>query len=554
MFNINSRNVSEAEKLIYQTYKCLISFGRYFLPGDFMKKESSPVHWIIGDELISDSTKPLAIIIARDHGKTTLVKASIIRDFVFAKKAYEWGFTDIERHLFYAWVSSSQSKSKNNVAYMRLHFEHNEMINYYFGSQKLNIYNLKGPTWNQEEIVTAYGDKLISSSNLSSIRGDTQATIKEGSLRYKRVFADDVENENNTKTDNSRQAIVDNIHDGIMPAIEADEPGCRFVFVGTPMHFASMAQKFIDTQARLKEEGQKAIDDYSWKIMVYGATQPKMKGGVLWHDRLPRRVLDKKKQEYRESTKGEEGYWQEYELEVQSSEFSLLGKGHVKFWDGYFLHEDGLNYIVVKRDDGLHKIVVNTFIGCDPATDIETKNSDYSVVLVGAVDSMDNTLVLEYIRKRNIPTSGLRDKDGKLIGRKGVVDYIFDMYNKYHCQSGTVEDVGITRSVFQSLRAEELRREQNLSIISEKPAGREKINKIYSGLNPHFSRGSVYLLENQFDLKHEILTFGSKMAHDDTIESLFFMRINAFPPKFVVNQKTKQFVKPIKKAKNWRVS
>jgi len=554
MFNINSRNISEAESLIVQTYKDLISFGRYFLPGDFMKCKSSPVHFTIGDELISDSMKPLSIIISRDHAKTTLVKASIIRDFAFAKKAHEWGLCDAERHLFYGWVSSSQRKSKNNVAYMRLHFEHNELLNYYFGSEKLKVYNLKGDTWNQEEIVTAYGDKLISSSNLTSMRGDTQPTIAKGNLRYKRVFCDDCENEENTKTSNSRMSIVDNIMNGILPAIEGDEKGCRLIFIGTPMHYASMAQGFIDTYAKLEDAGKEEKEKHSWKIMVYGATQPDMAGGVLWEDRLPRRVLDKKKAEYRDSPKGEAGYYQEYELKVQSSEFSLLTSNHVKTWDGYFLHEDGFNYIVTGQEGNLRKNIVNTFIGCDPATDIDTKGSDYSVIMAGAVDSMNNTLVLEYIRKRSIPTLGLRNENGELKGRKGVVDYLFDLYLKYYCQSATVEDVAMTRSVFQSLQSEYERRNIHLSVIPEQPAGRNKINKIYSGLNSHFARGSIFLLENQYELKHEIITFGDKMAHDDLIESLFFMRKNAFPPKLKLDKDKTGFVKPIVKAKNWRVS
>jgi len=195
MFNINSRNVSKAEECLVLAYNSMIAFGKLFLPGDFMKSKSPPVHYKIAEELDSDSNKPLAIIIARDHAKTTLIKCSIIKDFCFAKKAYEWGFAKEERHLFYGWVSSSQRKSKNNVAYVRLHLEKNELINYYFGDQKLEIYNLRGETWNQEEIVTAYGDKLVSSSNLTSMRGDTQPTVKAGNLRYKRVFCDDCENE-----------------------------------------------------------------------------------------------------------------------------------------------------------------------------------------------------------------------------------------------------------------------------------------------------------------------------------------------------------------------
>ncbi len=557
MFNINSRNVSEAERALVLAYSNLISFGKLFLSGDFNKNKTPIVHYEIARELDSDSNKPIAIIMMRGAAKTTLVKASIIKDFCFAKKAYEWGLADKERHLFFGWVSSSQRKSRNNVAYVRLHLEKNEKIAYYFGDPKLKIYNLRGDTWNQEEIITAYGDKLISSSNLTSMRGDTQPTITKGNLRYSRVFCDDSENEDNTKTVNGRATIVDNIMNGILPAIEKTEPGCRLFFIGTPVHYASMAQKFIDTEMKLKKQGQKAIDEYPWKIMVYGATQPTMEGGVLWHDRLPRHVLNRIKEEYKESPKGVSGYYQEYELQVQSSELSLLGKKSLKHWKGYFEHDPvtGLNYVVVKGENGTpRKVLVNTFLGCDPATDIATKNSDYSVIMVIAVDMMNNTLVLDYVRRLSIPTIGLRDRNGNLVGNKGVVDYIFDMYEKYHCKSGTVEDVAMTRSVFQSLQSEYMRRQKYLSIIPESPGGKEKINKIYSGLSPLFAAGSIFLLEGHYELEHEIVIFGDKMDHDDCVESLFFARKNAYPPMLKYDKKSGNYIKPVRKAKSWKVA
>jgi hypothetical protein len=56
-----------------------------------------------------------------------------------------------------------------------------------------------------------------------------------------------------------------------------------------------------------------------------------------------------------------------------------------------------------------------------------------------------------------------------------------------------------------------------------------------------------------FDLINEIVTFGPKMAHDDTIESLFYALKHAFPPNFSQN-KEKKWVKRIKKAKNWVIA
>jgi len=517
---------SEHERILRASYDSLITFGKLFLKGDFRKSETPLFHYEIADELISSSNKPCAIIISRGHAKTTLIKSKLVRDLVFAKKAYEWGFTDKPKDLFFGWVSSNQKKSKNNVAYVKLNLQYNEDIAFYFGKDH---HGLKGDTWNQEDLVTCYGDRLVSSSNLTSMRGDTLATLKSGAVRYTAVLIDDAENEENTRTQSSREKIVDNIMNGILPAIEKNEPGARLFLIETPVHWDAFAQRILDKWDKIKDSSQEEIDDFSWKVITYSATQPDMPGGVLWNSWMPKNKLDEIKKLYVDSPRGVEGYYQEYELQVQSSENSLWSRKHLQYWDGYYKWADGQNYIVV---DGEY-VPVNTFIGCDPATDIDTKYTDFSVIMAIAIDPNNNLYVLDYERHRGIPTLGLRGSDGKIDGKKGVVDYMIELYDKYHCKSGVVEDVAMNRSVIQSLNAERKRLNRwDLAISPASPGGREKINRIYTGLNNRFASASIFVRENQFDLINEIIKFGPKLAHDDTIESLYYAALYAYPPKF----------------------
>jgi len=204
--------------------------------------------------------------------------------------------------------------------------------------------------------------------------------------------------------------------------------------------------------------------------------------------------------------------------------------------------------------DGVY-VPVNTFIGCDPATDIETKTSDYSVIMAIAVDPANNVYVLEYERHKNIPTIG-RYVAGELDGRKGVVDYIVELYDKYRCSSGTVEDVAMNRSIFQALN--QYRKDNNrfdLAIIPEKPGGRDKINRIYSGLSGRFSAGSIYVREGHYDLIDEILKFGPKMAHDDTVETLYYACRYAYPYNGnIKSDEDSQYGKHKREARSWIVS
>jgi hypothetical protein len=551
MANINTKLSSDHERILKACFDNLITFGKFFLAGDFSKSETPFFHYEIADELLSPAQKPCAIVISRGHAKTTLVKAKIIHDLCFSKKALEWGLDDIEKDLFFGWVSSNQKKSKNNVAYVKLHLEYNEKINFYFGKE--GIGSLRGETWNQEDLRTAWGDRLVSSSNLTSMRGDTMATLKSGAVRYSCVFIDDAENEENTRSPGSREKIVDNIMNGILPAIEKNEPGCRLFLCETPVHYDCFAQNILDKWEIVQKEGQEAIDKYTWKVITYGVTQPEMPGGVLWKSWLPRKKLDQIKQTYIDSPRGVEGYYQEYELQVQSSENALWSRKHLRFHDGYYYYEDGQNYLIINNE----RYPINTFIGCDPATDIETKHSDFSVILCVGVDMANNIYVLEYERHRSIPTLSLRDDKGSIDGKKGVVDYITEMYDKYRCTSATVEDVAMTRSVWQSLNAwQKTNNRYDVSFIPEPPGGREKINKIYSGLNARFANASIYIKENHFELINEIVKFGAKMAHDDAIESLYFACRYAFPPSFAEerNMESGKFIKKKRKARPWIVA
>ena len=113
MANINSQNVNKAEEALQLAHKDLISFGKLFLPDDFMRSETPFFHYEMSDAIDDSNVKQLAIIIPRGHGKTVLTKASIIKDFVFCN--------DKSNFLFYAWVSATQKLSVGNMDYIKHH-------------------------------------------------------------------------------------------------------------------------------------------------------------------------------------------------------------------------------------------------------------------------------------------------------------------------------------------------------------------------------------------------------------------------------------------------
>ena len=57
-----------------------------------------------------------------------------------------------------------------------------------------------------------------------------------------------------------------------------------------------------------------------------------------------------------------------------------------------------------------------------------------------------------------------------------------------------------------------------------------------------------------FDLNNEIVTFGPRMAHDDTIQTLYYAQLHAFPPNMRKDDDKNKWYTPKKVPKNWIVA
>ena len=465
----------------------------------------------------------------RGHGKTVLTKADILRDFCFNTKAHEWGFTDKKPDpLFYGWVSATAKLSVGNMDYVKSHIETNEKINYYFGS-------LKGKKWTETDIELVNGSKLISKSNISGIRGGAKLH-----KRYELVILDDFEDENNTITPESRNKNANLITAVVFPALEPHTGRLRVN--GTPVHYDSFINNLITNSEKAKKDDKK----FSWDVKMYKAYTSE--GNALWESWFPLEELSRKKKFYADSGQPQK-FYQEYMMEVQSAEDSIFNMRHVKYWDGSFEHdsEEGVNFIII---DGKKK-PVNTFVGLDPATDSERRDSDFTVLMVVAVDIDNNAYVIDYLHKRSLPVLGIPGED-----KKGIVDYIFDYNNVFNPSLFTIEDTTMSRPIFQTLISE-MRRRNDFSVKfkEEKPGTRmSKRDRIQEVLAQRFAVGQMHIKKEHYDLQHEILTFGPRMAHDDAIDALAFAMKYAYPPTGMVEEGDSYKKKYYNKPRSWVVA
>jgi hypothetical protein len=230
-----------------------------------------------------------------------------------------------------------------------------------------------------------------------------------------------------------------------------------------------------------------------------------------------------------ESSRNLSGYYQEYELEPQGQENRIWTRDHYKLHNASYFYDE-------ERRTGMldwngEMFPVKCFIGCDPATDIKTFNSDDSAFVVVAYDANRRLFVLETVAELSIPQLALRDPDGKIIGKPGVVDILFDLYDRYHCDNATVEDVGMTRGVWQDIQAEQYRRNRYDVIVHPiEPMGQDKRDKLVAGLNSMFVQRLIHYRDDQYKLREQTEEMGPQLVHDDLIESLFFATRNLVLP------------------------
>jgi phage terminase large subunit-like protein len=320
------------------------------------------------------------------------------------------------------------------------------------------------------------------------------------------------------------------------PALEPG--GGRLRINGTPVHFDSFINNLIENY----EKSKQSKSDFSWKVMLYKAVQDDQ---ALWHSWFPLDKLTEKKKFYVDSGKPHK-FYQEYMMEVQSAEDSIFNMRHVKHWDGFYKFDESemMPYLYCEGE----KIPVNVFAGVDPATDSERRDSDYSVIMVVACDINANIYVLDYIRKRSLPVLGIPGEN-----KKGIVDHMFELNNKYNPTLFTVEDTSMSRPIFQALRSE-MRRKNDFSLRfkEEKPGTKQsKLDRIQGVLAQRMSIGAVRIRDSHYDLQHEILTFGKRMAHDDTIDALAYAVKYAHPPSGSENQSGDWVRRQIDRPKSW---
>ena len=325
-----------------------------------------------GKMLIDEKKQQLALVLPRDHAKSTMAACAILNKICFATK---------ENPEFICWVGEAQDQGIDNLAWIQNHLYENPAIHYYFG-------DLEGPKWTKSEFTTSNGCRMIAKGASQRLRGKKQL-----STRYTGIVLDDFESELNTKTPESRSQIKNWVSAAVYPAIDFDKGGFLWCN-GTIVHWDSFLCNIVDAY----KESVKTGEDFAWTVYTKKAIED---GKPIWESRYPLSKLEEKKKFYIDSGTPQK-FYQEYMNQARSPEDQIFSEKDITkgYYDGdcKWDSEEGGWYI----DTDEQRIYVNLFIGVDPASTV-ADHRDFSVIMVVGVSESHDYYVIDYWRQRVLP-------------------------------------------------------------------------------------------------------------------------------------------------------
>ena len=482
MANLNlNGNVSKNEEALHLAYNDLITFGKLFSPQDFLASATPPFHEEVGKKLLDKKVQQLALVLPRDHAKSTLAATAILHRILFATK---------ETPEFICWVGEAQDQATDNVAWLQNHIYDNPAVHYYFG-------DLEGDKWTKTEFTTKNGCRMIAKGASQRLRGKKQL-----STRYTGIVLDDFESELNTKTPDSRQNIKNWVTAAVYPAIDFDKNGFLWCN-GTIVHYDS----FLNNIVRSYQDAGKTGEEYSWDVLTYKAILDN--GKPLWPSRWPLKKLEERKQFYIDS--GVAGkFYQEFMNQAKSPEDQIFQEEDINdnYYKGKVKFDDESDSWFLDLDDGT-KPFINIYIGVDPASTISSR-ADYSVIMVIGVTADYDYYIIEYWRKRVLPME--------------CADEIFKIAKRY----SPIRRINIETIAYQEmLRDYIMKRSKKEGLFLpgihkgiKNYGNQKKKDRLFEGLQPMFKAGAVHLKKNMHEFIGELLDF-PKGSHDDCIDAFW---------------------------------
>lgn len=471
----------------------LIYQGHILRPEDYYLPTPS-FHYKIASLLTDPSIKQGVIVAPRDSAKSFLSVEAVRSHYLHINTELDSVIIiqSKTRKEAIKRLWSIKSMIKYNAIYRDLYGKHSD--------KDLDINgNRIAPIWQADYIKFQYNGHWITITAIGSEQ-QVRGILEEGT-RVTFLLLDDAEDENNTA---SKDQMEKN-YDSLLAAIATLDKRIGYIrIIGTPIVQGCMVDRIVSNPT-------------GWKVQWYSANKDADgKDGLLWIEKYSKNDLDNIKADL--ESKGKlRNYYADYECTVKGKGEEFFKQEYLQYYQGKleFIQDEAFLKIT-HRADSLENMLelsipeirpVNIFIGVDPASSVAQK-ADYTVIMPIAYDEYRNIYVLPYYHQR-VPSTA-------------VVQQMIEMAKylrpkRMHVES-TQYQVLLKDSVKEALEDEGISipgLEKKYLAIGDKGERLETMHHF-------FANRKVYFLPESEDFVRELLMFGSKREHDDTLDAFYY--------------------------------
>lgn len=395
-------------------------------------------------ELTEGNQKTIVIEAFRGSGKTTIMDTSYAI----------WSILGVQEKKFVLIIAKTESQARQYLANIKMELESNRLL-------RLDLGPFEEPKdeWRAVSIVLPkYGARVTVASIDNSIRG-----IKHGAHRPDLIIADDLEDLDIVKTQESRDKMFNWLTGDIIPLGDKDT---RLIVIGTKLHNDSIIM-------RLK----KAIAEGRMDGVTRAYPFLDEDGEPLWRDKYP---SEADVQALKRSVPSAQAWQREYLLNIIADDDQVIRPEWIRYYDS--LPSEPCRFAAM---------------GVDPAIS-EKETADYTSMVSGRI----------YGRKRKLRIYFLPNPVNERMDFPKTIERIKSVSRNLGNAHVWIENVGYQKSIIDHLKSE------NFPAKEYKTQGSDKRARL-SLVSHHVQSGTVlFPRQGAEKLIEQLVGFGTE-KHDD---------------------------------------
>ena len=455
-------------EMLYQAGKeNLYAFNRFILEVEKNKQQLGDFHHKLCDFVQDNTKKKKLILMPRGHLKSTLITIGYSVQSIIKNPNIRILIMNATWQMAVDFLTEIKNNLQKNERLLELYGDVTEGA-LEDSADRLRIqrtdFNIKGPT------IQAAGID----SNLVGAHPDI-------------IIFDDAHNRDNVSTRDQIEKVILRYKD----AVDLLEPGGQFIIIGTRWAEGDMYSWIMDRDNPVSR---------SFDIMVEKAYVGDLETGAGFQALWPQKFTQKEL-----LTRLHDKGWYEFSSQYLNNPVPSEDADFKKIWFQYYDVEEmrGANH--------------STIMTIDPAIAL-SKESDFTAMTVGGIDTFSNIFLKDFVRKRMKPDE--------------IIDEIFRLYNLWRPRLIALETIAYQKALSYALTDEMRRRSQTLPIFEIKSQEMNKDQRI-RGLQPVYMNKKIWHPKDHPltpYLEEELLTF-PRGKHDDMIDSVSMLLDFLRPPK-----------------------